>query len=132
MRFKFEENGKKVTYFTSKLTSTEKVIKGNLSDYVCTGKNPDGSFNGRNDTWDGSFVGSCLEKAKKLKNGTHIVLKEFSITNFYSKDKNTSYPSITVFDFDVVEKDNNNGEPPVNAGVPSDLIENDDEGLPFD
>lgn len=138
MRFKFDSaNAKRVTYFTSKLTSTEKVHKGNLSDYVCTGKNADGTFNGRHDTWDSSFVGTCLEKAKGLANGTQIALKEFAFTNYYSKEKEKNYPSITVFDFDVVAKkpdsDNNGGEPPVNsgaAGVPSDLVE--DEGLPFD
>lgn len=136
MRFKFDsENGKRVTYFTSKLEDTAKIHRANLSDYVCTGKNEDGSYKGRHDSWAASFCGSCLEKAKSLSNGTAIILKEFSFTNYFEKDKKIAYPSITVFDFDIVEKrhkdDDNGGEPPIGGGVPSDLL-TEDEGLPFD
>ena len=75
MRFKFDsENGKRVTYFTSKLEDTAKIHRANLSDYVCTGKNEDGSYKGRHDSWAASFCGSCLEKAKSLSNGTAIIL----------------------------------------------------------
>lgn len=135
MRFKFEkENGKRVTYFESKLEDSERIHRANLSDYVCTGRNSDGSYNGRHDSWSAAFVGSCLEKAKGLSSGTAIILKNFSFTNYYDKQRETSYPGITVFDFDVVEKrpkDDNGGEPPIGGGVPSDLL-TEDEGLPFD
>lgn len=37
MRFKFDsENGKRVTYFTSKLEDTAKIHRANLSDYHCS------------------------------------------------------------------------------------------------
>lgn len=80
-------------------------------------------------------VAAALRKRNRFLMAQRLFLRNFRLPTILIRIKKIAYPSITVFDFDIVEKrhkdDDNGGEPPIGGGVPSDLL-TEDEGLPFD
>ena len=95
-----------VTYFKDKnRADTDKTIFGRVSESVRTGlKGDDGKDVYAYENWNARFVGKAYEKAKTLEDKTAIVLTNPDFHNPYNQEKGRTYPSITVFDFEIHEK----------------------------
>ncbi len=92
----------KVTVFDPEVLENRKnTVLANLSSYE--GKDNEG--NAKYSSWRSYFVGKAFEKAKDLQSKMTIELKEAKIENHYDKEKKTLYVNLTVFDFDVVDKE---------------------------
>ncbi len=107
--------GKRFTFFSRKATvngeqtdRTDKMVFGNISESI-----KEGEMHGkpvyRYDSWSATFCGKAYEKALTLTDKAHIDLYEFTITNRYNENTKKSYPSIMVFDFDIIS-DNAEGD----------------------
>ena len=73
-----------------------KVAKASLSTYE--GKDQEG--NAKWSSWWARFVGSKAKKASRMEDGTQIVLKKAKIENVYDKKAKKAYYTVTVFDWD--------------------------------
>ena len=77
-----------------KVEDKGKYVKATLST---SEKKQDGSREFSN--WFASFVGSCVEQAKSLKEGDTIGIVKGKLSNVYNKEKKQAYLNMTVFEF---------------------------------
>lgn len=87
--FDLELNQKRKNTYTGKVSSFE-------------GKDSDGD--NKYSSWFANFVGDAFEKAANLKNTDTITLLRAKIENQYNKDSKMRYVTITIFDFEKVER----------------------------
>ena len=85
--FDLELNQKRKNTYTGKVSSFE-------------GKDNDGD--NKYSSWFANFVGDAFEKAANLKDT--ITLLRAKIENQYNKDSKMRYVTITIFDFEKVER----------------------------
>lgn len=90
-------NGK--VFNPEKVDYRKNTVKAIVSTYE--GKNQNGERLYSN--WRAFFVGDAYKKALTLKSNEKITLLKAKVDNFYSKEEDTNYVSLTVFDF---EKEN--------------------------
>lgn len=83
----------KEKYVQAHISSSEKV---NENEYA-------------NSNWYGRFVGQAFDKAKSLNQGQRICIVKGVVKNKYVKEKSRAYTSVTIFDFEIVNK-NEKGE----------------------
>lgn len=121
MFIKFNERteGRRFTFFSkereingNKVSHTDKSVFGTLSEGIKTGEN-NGQPIWENDYWNVTFCGKAYEKALTLKNSDKIIVVEMNIRNVYSKNTKKSYPQITVTDFDIFEKNEDEQGPEI-------------------
>lgn len=77
-----------------KVEDKGKYVKATLST---SEKKQDGSREYSN--WYVSFVGSCAEQAKSLREKDTIEIVKGKLSNVYNKEKKQSYLNMTVFEF---------------------------------
>ena len=77
-----------------KVEVKDKYVKATLST---SEKKQDGQREFSN--WFVSFVGSCVEQAKSLKEGDTIEIVKGKLSNVYNKEKKQAYLNMTVFEF---------------------------------
>lgn len=97
----FNITGKYVTVFNpqAKLGSHSHTVVATLST---SKKNViDGAISYDNMSWNGRFVGACVDKAMELKEFDKIDITKGSITNHYDKESKRLYVDVTVFDFEM-------------------------------
>lgn len=78
-----------------------KIAKASLSTYE--GKDQDDKA--KWSSWWARFVGPKAKKASRLEDGTQIVLKKAKIENVYDKKEKKAYYTVTVFDWDYYQDD---------------------------
>ena len=77
-----------------KVEDKGKYVKATLST---SEKKQDGSR--EFSSWYVSFVGSCAEQAKSLREKDTIEIVKGKLSNVYNKEKKQSYLNMTVFEF---------------------------------
>ncbi len=78
-----------------------KVAKASLSTYE--GKDQDDKA--KWSSWWARFVGPKAKKASRMEDGTQIILKKAKIENVYDKKEKKAYYTVTVFDWDYYQED---------------------------
>lgn len=77
-----------------KVEDKGKYVKATLST---SEKKQDGSR--ESSSWYASFIGSCAEQAKSLREKDTIEIVKGKLSNVYNKEKKQSYLNMTVFEF---------------------------------
>lgn len=54
-------------------------------------------------SWKARFVGQAFEKAKELKDKDIVKILSGTVENFYNKEKEKSYVTVIIFDFEKKE-----------------------------
>lgn len=113
IKFDDREKGKFFTFFSrevekngTKLRMTEKCVFATLSEAVRVGE-ANGKPLYEYDYWNATFCGKALEKAKTLKDKDKVQVTEMNVRNRYVSGRKMNYPQITVTDFDILEKSDN-------------------------
>ncbi len=81
----------------------DKIYMSNISTYEGLDEFGDRKYC----NWICNYVGSAFEKAKKLKHRDDIKLTDATIERYYNKKTDKVRDSITVYDFEILEKFNN-------------------------
>lgn len=118
-----------------KLDPHDKYVKASVSTSRKVGEEYE------NSSWNVTFLGNCVERAKEISVGDKIILKAGSFSNIKSKSDGKYYVNVAVFAFDFPDYAQNNNDKPVarkqKESVPepsSDgfyTLNEDDEDLPF-
>ena len=106
-----------------KVEDKGKYVKATLST---SEKKQDGSR--EFSSWYASFVGSCAEQAKSLREKDTIEIVKGKLSNVYNKEKKQSYLNMTVFEFTSSEKKDTSG---INDDFSFGNFEEVDEDNPF-
>jgi hypothetical protein len=109
--------------------------KGNYTDvqFSTSKKDVNGNYYTDFNGW-ARFIGRAKDLSETLKKNDKIWIKEFEITNTYSKEKNQTYYNIAVFVAELADFNNNSNNTSSNntsnefLNIPDDAS---DEGLPF-
>lgn len=112
----------KVSIF--KVEDKGNYVTANASEGV---KDKDGNWT--NQYWNLMFLGKCKEEAKMLQDKDKITLKGGLIDNKYDKEKQKTYITVKVFEFEIVDgqtKQETSGFYPIYEN-----IEEDNSDLPF-
>lgn len=83
----------------SKVEDKGNYVKATVST---SEKKQDGTYEYSN--WFCAMVGSCVEKAKDLKEGDKITITKGKLSNVYNKEKKQAFLNMAVFDFTRVDK----------------------------
>lgn len=91
-------------------------------------KGQDGNY--INSNWWVRFVGACAEQASKLQQKDRIIIKSATVTSEpYEKDGKKTYPlKVTIFEFELVRKNEKPSEENQGGFVPVDI---ESDSLPF-